>query len=343
MSQQVLDLCARAFADHPPDARRLRHALRESRGVDVDASDRELVRCVVRFAAFLAHPDSKDTYKMSVFLKRFVLVHARHPVVTHTFLMEYMIRQAATDNVDKRVVVVFVHDVTCDASATPPLPEEIATTVIGLVGCTGRSVLVAEVCLLKSIVARCRIEVFGVLGALERLYTAVATSPALLPVSYMASLCEMLSIPVVVSHLHFREKFLDRVVADVHGVLCGTCNVNVLQSAVSVSEVICAYMRQGPYFTNIMFLKLGSCLERHPWLPLVEAFATGVPQYPFPSSTWQTMETLGLNTGAQSTRLAALKRALTSGSRLDWSGRCVAVDGVRPGEWHCRSKDVSPV
>lgn len=349
----ALHTCSLAFQTHPPDV----SSFARARALLVEAEARaglggvrghyeeeawRLVAALERFADFVVGPDSNSAIAMSEFLSQRVTVVSAHELATTTFLLKYMVQRRRDKGICDEVLITFVHDVTCNTedSVWDAHSKQDLETVIDCIGRSHATCLASEICTVTSLLDAQAAEgtAMALLNALERLYLRVSTSGWLMSLRFIQGICDGVIRPGVLGLLHFNKSFVDMLVSDVMSILDGSARPNVHDGRLHIGLVVARYMNQGVYYRNMMFLRLGPSLERSPWLPLVDLFATGVPSYPFPTSTWELLMAQGRppGTAEQEKRLLTLVEDQTRRTLLDMHGRRTDIDTLLPGEWFCR-------
>ena len=341
--------CQHAFLVDPPDGGLLAESLSlVKRNRRYDETEVMLLTSICKFASLLGDLPKRPVENallgaverlgavaaIGEFLQKHILPLANHSVMTHTFVMDHLIRRVQCKTLRMDIFVCFVHDVSCDSDFHffDKLPF--------ILDCISRdatvSLLSYDICLLQRIIHKqVDAELMPqIMSVLCRQYMTVRDCGSVVPDAFMRWICSVLVLPGFMADVHFQEEFVDHLIHDTCNILKHRGSPNILQSKVPIAEVIRVYMHQGPYFANTVFIRVGKTLEEHPWFPLIDAFVSAVPSYPFPSSTWRRLEADGPPPDDKGRQLT-LMNSQTTKQRITMSGARVEIDDLRPGEWHC--------
>lgn len=272
--------------------------------------------------------------RMRAVLQAFLTKLPIHSIATHTFVMDYMIRRVQNGSVSKCTFTMFVHDVSCSMDIVDTALAHKIDIILAQFGSSLYGIP-AELCICGNIIA-CEDSCVAaaLLAALTRMLEKVMTIPEGVPNGFLNRLCSMVCRPHIIAKLHKNEKFLNCMVRYLT-VFCSKVenNTTVTEAAPSFALVLKGYMDQGPYFTNVIFLKIGHIVEQNPWLPLVEMFVTAYPSYPLQPSTWSKLKDATL-TERESNRVRELEKTYGS-KRMGFDGVVAAPGSLSPGAWHC--------
>ena len=337
--------CAGAFSG-PLDAAATVDALATvSAAVHEDDSPtvaKRLLRALVAFTQFLGTEAARDPDAMRTQVRNLTAVRV-HFLATHTFLLDHMIRLESHLMLPADCLVVYVHDVSCGIH----IPStDIVSKLVAILDAFERvetlSVIDSECCFVNSLLVDCPDDICHehVARVLCNMYGRCEWSFEFR--ENMSTILFLMTHPMVVSSFHFHLATRRQLCVYLRSALKLSQNdgradkTQALRSLLKVhplgdvSAVLVKYMAIGPYETNVLFLELGEVLEEIPYLPLVEAFLTSFPKYPFPPATWRSIEKVKDEPAAK----RCLEHRLLEAK--DEADNIVRIQDLKPGEWFCR-------
>lgn len=341
----LMTRCASAFAG-PLDPNAAIEAMVDvSRIVEEENASRVakgVVKALIAFARCLVTEAARDPHAMREQVKKLIAVRV-HFLATHTFLLDYVLRLESHSMLSPESLVVYVHDVSCAIHLpSTDLIARLDVILDALLRVQTLAVIGSECCFLGALLhdcpnSLCREQLARVLhnmfGRCRDVYDAREEFSLVL---------FFMKHPKVVSSFQFHLMTRRALCVLARDVLEGPRRVDeadrkkalrlLLEHKLlgDVSAALIKYMAVGPYETNLLFLELGETLQEVPYLPLVEAFLTSSPKYPFPQATWDVIDTMQDVPAARRClehRLLVAKNA---------KGNVVSIEDLAPGEWFCR-------